>query len=193
MKSSTVSKIFHAWKARMPGPVQWPVLTSLSLRFCRRNVLQSAHWMSDSRLHRGHVAGQQPISGVILPWRTRSAGRQEVRFNFQKQQQSFLSTFKFDYCLTIPVLQLTFRVTVARVTRMSEGCQIELRLIVLAITEKDAGTELRCVTQNQAGRQEVVTHLQLEGKTIMQLFGVFFLNFMLISVCHSCWQTDMVR
>lgn len=57
---------------------------------------------------------------------------------------------------------------------MSEGCQIELRLIVLAITEKDAGTELRCVTQNQAGRQEVVTHLQLEGKTIMQLFGFFF-------------------
>lgn len=54
---------------------------------------------------------------------------------------------------------------VARVTRMSEGCQIELRLIVLALTEKDASTELRCVTQNQAGRQEVVTHLQLEGKT----------------------------
>lgn len=48
---------------------------------------------------------------------------------------------------------------------MSEGCQIELRLIVLAITEKDVSTELRCVTQNQAGRQEVVTHLQLEGKT----------------------------
>lgn len=57
------------------------------------------------------------------------------------------------------------RLIVARVTRMSEGCQIELRLIVLAITEKDANTELRCVTQNQAGRQEVVTHLQLEGKT----------------------------
>lgn len=58
-----------------------------------------------------------------------------------------------------------FCLIVARVTSTSEGCQIELRLIVLAITEKDARTELKCVTWNQAGRQEVVTHLQLEGKT----------------------------
>lgn len=55
---------------------------------------------------------------------------------------------------------------------MSEGCQIELRLIVIAITEKDVNTELRCRTQNQAGRQEVVTHLQLEGKTELSLFNV---------------------
>lgn len=75
------------------------------------------------------------------------------------------------------------RLVVARVTRMSEGCQIELRLIVLAITEKDANTELRCKTQNQAGRQEVVTHLQLEGKTELSLFNV-----MVISVCQSCSQ-----
>lgn len=67
------------------------------------------------------------------------------------------------------------RVIVARVTRMSEGCQIELRLIVLAINEKDASTELKCVTQNQAGRQEVVTHLQLEGKTVMQLRHVSYI------------------
>lgn len=53
---------------------------------------------------------------------------------------------------------------VARVTRLPEGCQVELRLIVLAITENDASTELKCVTQNRAGRQEVVTHLQLEGE-----------------------------
>lgn len=58
-----------------------------------------------------------------------------------------------------------FCVIVARVTRMSAGCQIELRLIVLAITDKDASTELKCVAQNPAGRREVVTHLQLEGKT----------------------------
>lgn len=58
-----------------------------------------------------------------------------------------------------------FRLIVARVTSTSEGCQIELRLIVLAITDRDARTELKCVTWNQAGRQEVVTHLQLEGKT----------------------------
>lgn len=62
------------------------------------------------------------------------------------------------------------RLTVARVTRVSEGCQIELRLIVLAVTEKDASTELRCVTQSRAGRQEVVTHLQLEGKTEVSFF-----------------------
>lgn len=53
---------------------------------------------------------------------------------------------------------------------MSEGCQIELRLIVLAVTEKDASAELRCVTQSRAGRQEVVTHLQLEGKTEVSFF-----------------------
>lgn len=47
---------------------------------------------------------------------------------------------------------------------MSEGCQIEVRITVLAITENDASTELKCVTQNQAGRQEVVTHLRLEGR-----------------------------
>lgn len=57
-----------------------------------------------------------------------------------------------------------FCAIVARVTRVSAGCRIELRLMVLAVTEKDAGTELRCVTQNRAGRQEVVTHLQLEGR-----------------------------
>lgn len=72
------------------------------------------------------------------------------------------------------------RLIVARVTRMSEGCQIELRLIVLAITEKDANTELRCRTQNQAGRQEVVAYLQLEGKTELSLFNVTA-----VSVCQS--------
>lgn len=47
---------------------------------------------------------------------------------------------------------------------MSEGCQIELRLVVVAMTDEDVKTELKCVTQNQGGRQEVVTQLQLEGE-----------------------------
>lgn len=60
---------------------------------------------------------------------------------------------------------------------MSEGCQIEVRLIVLAITEKDTSTELKCVTQNQAGRQEVVTLLQLEGKAAPSCSFCFFVLF----------------
>lgn len=97
---------FYIWKAGMHGPAQWSVLTSLSFRFCRRIVLQSAHWMSDCRLHRGHVAGQRPISGVIVPWQTRSAGRQEVGFNFKKQEQVFFKkcTFKFDCCTILNAL-----------------------------------------------------------------------------------------
>ncbi|XP_032385385.1 interleukin-1 receptor type 2 [Etheostoma spectabile] len=56
-----------------------------------------------------------------------------------------------------------------RVTRVSEGCQIELRLVIVAITEQDVKTELKCVTQNQGGRQEVVTQLQLEDSTFTWL------------------------
>lgn len=48
---------------------------------------------------------------------------------------------------------------------MSEGCHIELRLIVLAMTEEDVKTQLKCVTENQGGRQEVVAQLQLEGES----------------------------
>ncbi len=47
---------------------------------------------------------------------------------------------------------------------MSEGCQIELRLVLVAMTEEDDQTELKCVTQNQGGRQEVVAQLRLEGE-----------------------------
>ncbi|XP_028250368.1 interleukin-1 receptor type 2-like [Parambassis ranga] len=52
-----------------------------------------------------------------------------------------------------------------RVTRVSERCQIELRLVVAVITEEDEQTELKCVTQNTGGRQEVVAKLQLEDHT----------------------------
>ncbi|KAM3607780.1 uncharacterized protein V6R79_013885 [Siganus canaliculatus] len=56
-----------------------------------------------------------------------------------------------------------------RVTRVSEGCQIELRLILVAVTEEDVKTELKCVSQNRGGRQEVVTQLQLEDSTFTWL------------------------
>ncbi|KAM7406878.1 hypothetical protein PAMA_002871 [Pampus argenteus] len=52
-----------------------------------------------------------------------------------------------------------------RSTRVSEGCQIELRLIVIAMTEEDVKTQLKCVTQNQGGKQEVVIQLRLEDST----------------------------
>ncbi|XP_059199273.1 interleukin-1 receptor type 2 [Centropristis striata] len=56
-----------------------------------------------------------------------------------------------------------------RVTRVSEGCHIELRLVVIAMTEEDVETELKCVTENQGGRQEVVTQLHLEDSTFTWL------------------------
>ncbi|KAM7380092.1 hypothetical protein PAMP_003410 [Pampus punctatissimus] len=52
-----------------------------------------------------------------------------------------------------------------RSTRVSEGCQIELRLIVIAMKEEDVKTELKCVTQNQGGKQEVIIQLRLEDST----------------------------
>ncbi|XP_034741341.1 interleukin-1 receptor type 2 isoform X2 [Etheostoma cragini] len=68
-----------------------------------------------------------------------------------------------------------------RVTRVSEGCQIELRLVIVAITEQDVKTELKCVTQNQGGRQEVVTQLQLEDSTFTWL--------VVATVAVSCFLT----
>lgn len=74
------------------------------------------------------------------------------------------------------------RLNVCRVTRLSERCQIELRLTVEAVTEDDVKTVLKCVTQNQAGRQEVTTQLQFEGEpSCLDLF----LN-AVISILHSC-------
>ncbi|XP_030283319.1 interleukin-1 receptor type 2 [Sparus aurata] len=56
-----------------------------------------------------------------------------------------------------------------RVTRVSEDCQIELRLIFVEMTEVDEKTELRCVAENQGGRQEVVTLFHLEDSTFTWL------------------------
>lgn len=47
---------------------------------------------------------------------------------------------------------------------MSNGCQIELGMAVERITAEDMKAELKCVTHNQEGRQEVVVQLRLEGE-----------------------------
>ncbi|XP_061580335.1 interleukin-1 receptor type 2 [Cololabis saira] len=52
-----------------------------------------------------------------------------------------------------------------RVTRVSQGCEIELRLIIVTISDEDVKTEVKCVTQNKGGRQEVVAQLRLEDST----------------------------
>ncbi|KAK5860668.1 hypothetical protein PBY51_022129 [Eleginops maclovinus] len=52
-----------------------------------------------------------------------------------------------------------------RVTAESEVCQVELRLLIVAMTNEDVNTELKCVAQNKGGRQEVVALLQLEDTT----------------------------
>lgn len=47
---------------------------------------------------------------------------------------------------------------------MSEDqCQIEVMLILSAMTEEEVKMELKCVAQNRGGRQEVVAQLRLEG------------------------------
>ncbi|XP_071337408.1 interleukin-1 receptor type 2 isoform X2 [Trachinotus anak] len=68
-----------------------------------------------------------------------------------------------------------------RVTKVSESCQIELRLIVVAMTEEDVKAELKCVTQNQGGRHEVVAQLQLEDSTFTWL--------VVAAVAVSCFLT----
>uniref|UniRef100_UPI0037E8EFE3 interleukin-1 receptor type 2 n=1 Tax=Semicossyphus pulcher TaxID=241346 RepID=UPI0037E8EFE3 len=68
-----------------------------------------------------------------------------------------------------------------RVTRVSEGCQIELGLAFVEITEEDSKTELKCVTQNRGGRQEVVVQLQLEDSTFTWL--------VVAAVAVSCFLT----
>lgn len=130
------------------------------------------------------VVNGQSVEASYLDGRALQGGRRCIS-TFKKAAFFFKSTSllrRTQKVIAISPVE-ALRLTVARVTRMSEGCQIELRLIVIAITEKDVNTELRCRTQNQAGRQEVVTHLQLEGKTELSLFNVT-----VISVCQSCSQ-----
>ncbi|KAK7905095.1 hypothetical protein WMY93_017702 [Mugilogobius chulae] len=52
-----------------------------------------------------------------------------------------------------------------RVERLSKGCHVVLRLMILDMREKDTEADLKCVAQNQHGRQEVAVWLQLEDST----------------------------
>ncbi|XP_026233195.1 interleukin-1 receptor type 2 isoform X2 [Anabas testudineus] len=56
-----------------------------------------------------------------------------------------------------------------KITSVSEGCLIEVGLAVIGMTEEEAKAELKCVTKNQGGRQEVVIQLQLEDSTFTWL------------------------
>ncbi|XP_014329400.1 interleukin-1 receptor type 2 [Xiphophorus maculatus] len=71
-----------------------------------------------------------------------------------------------------------------RVTRVSERCQIEVRFVISTITEEDEKTEMKCVTQNTGGKQEVVTMLRLEDTTFTWLVvGVVTAACFLTVVC----------
>lgn len=48
-------------------------------------------------------------------------------------------------------------------SRQSESCQTEVRLILLSITDEDVKAEVTCVAQNAAGRREALVQIQLEG------------------------------
>ncbi|XP_041858201.1 interleukin-1 receptor type 2 [Melanotaenia boesemani] len=65
-----------------------------------------------------------------------------------------------------------------RVTRVSKGCQVELKLIISVITEEEEKTEMKCVAQNAGGRSEVVAQIQLEDSPftwlIVAVVAVFF-------------------
>ncbi|XP_072253573.1 interleukin-1 receptor type 2 [Leuresthes tenuis] len=56
-----------------------------------------------------------------------------------------------------------------RVTGVSEGCRIELILVIAEITKADEETEIKCVTQNKGGKREAVIQLQLEDSTLTWL------------------------
>ncbi|XP_054887872.1 interleukin-1 receptor type 2 [Poeciliopsis prolifica] len=71
-----------------------------------------------------------------------------------------------------------------RVTRVPERCQIEVRFVISAMTEEDEKTEMKCVTQNAGGKQEVVTMLRLEDDTFTWLVvGVVTASCFLTVVC----------
>ncbi|XP_068602413.1 interleukin-1 receptor type 2 [Brachionichthys hirsutus] len=69
-----------------------------------------------------------------------------------------------------------------RVTRLPEGCRVELKLLVVKVTVEDVETRLKCVAQNRGGRREVVTRLRLEDSTStwLALAGVAALCFLAV-------------
>ncbi|XP_061142202.1 interleukin-1 receptor type 2 isoform X1 [Syngnathus typhle] len=52
-----------------------------------------------------------------------------------------------------------------RETRVGPGCQVEVGLVIMSMTEEEEGAELTCVTQNQDGRREVTVTLHLEDSS----------------------------
>lgn len=88
-------------------------------------------------------------------------------------------------------VKYVFLPAVFRVARVSERCQIELRLLIAVITEEDEKTEMKCVTQNMGGRQEVVAMLHLEGEWLHKFSKQerkFFSIDILLSYTAYCFQ-----
>ncbi|XP_061649389.1 interleukin-1 receptor type 2 [Phyllopteryx taeniolatus] len=54
-------------------------------------------------------------------------------------------------------------------SRVASGCQVEVRMVVMAMAEAEEGTELTCVAQNQVARQEVTITLHVEDSTLTWL------------------------
>ncbi|XP_049584600.1 interleukin-1 receptor type 2 isoform X2 [Syngnathus scovelli] len=53
-----------------------------------------------------------------------------------------------------------------RETRVTPGCQVEVGLVIMSMTEEEEGVELTCVTQNQDGRREVTVTLHVEDSSM---------------------------
>ncbi|XP_042559022.1 interleukin-1 receptor type 2 [Clupea harengus] len=47
--------------------------------------------------------------------------------------------------------------------RVTDG-QVEADLVILEVRAEDSGVEFRCVTQNSAGSEEVLVHIEMEGE-----------------------------
>ncbi|KAM6970591.1 interleukin-1 receptor type 1-like [Aplochiton taeniatus] len=60
-----------------------------------------------------------------------------------------------------------------RVSSVGGGCQVEVRLLVLALSEEDTRAQLTCATHNQRGQQEVIALLKLEDmRTVWLIMAV---------------------
>ncbi|XP_071004652.1 interleukin-1 receptor type 2 [Oncorhynchus clarkii lewisi] len=49
-----------------------------------------------------------------------------------------------------------------RVTTVAGGCYVEVNLYIIELCDEDTRAELKCVTQNQGGRQEVIAQFRVE-------------------------------
>lgn len=62
-------------------------------------------------------------------------------------------------------------------SRQSESCQTEVRLILLGMTDDDVKTEVTCVAQNGGGRREAVVQFQLEGDFMFFCYRRIFFDY----------------